>query len=277
MPEKKSEWALNLSTELKKWLPYHGYKTSIQLADELNIPRIPWNAIFHGNGIVETGRREFDGRIFYARINLWTGLAEADPRNIPDRIRVTRGKVKPESRSFSDDEYQQWLKSPEARELLVKKNARFEREMIMESTPPQLETVGSFIGSFIDNLIDRGADQVAKVLLESQKDAVSPQISDLAGRITTLESAIARLVQSQTDRISTPQPRISRSSSDIGQLAIHLRNLLDGYKQESSDDRDKLMQAYGRDLMALDMVVHTLTRRPNEREEMLRLAEETKI
>ncbi len=286
MVERKLEWPLNLSNELKKWIPEHGYTAATQLADELEIPKRFWTHIYQGNNIVMSGREDkFDGRFFYARINLWTDLEESDPRTIPDRlIRLPNGNMVNKKRNFSEDEYQEWLKSPEAQELLAKKHDRFKRKIIIESTNQQQaskqaeisETVGSFIGSVIDGVINRGANQIARVVLENQQqNLVLPQISELIERITTIESIIARLAQSEADQ-TTPRSRI-RNSSDIRQASIHIRNLLETYKLGTSDDRDKLMQTYGRDLIALDMVVHTLTRRQHEREEIIKLTEETRL
>lgn len=284
---KSEEWASSLSDKLQDWLPKHGYRTTTKLADELGIPKANFGRICRGEAIAEGpghGREKYDGRVWYAKIHLWTQLPEADPKSIPDKlIKTPQGVLAaPIPRRWSEEEHQRWLESPEAEELLAKKNARFKREMVMESVaaPQQAEsseTVGSFIGAFIDDLINRGADQIAHKLLERQKDAVLPGISDLENKITSLESAIARLVVlSQTDQTSSPKPRGPRTS-DIGQLANHLKNLLDGYRLGTREDRNKLMQRYGTDLMSLDIVVHTLTRRPNEREEILNLTEETKL
>lgn len=294
MLERKPEWAQNLSDELKKWVPEHGYTASTQLADELNIPRRPWRDIFGGYGIAISGRKDkFDGRIFYARVHLWTGLEMSDPRTIPDRLIRLKGKLVPGKRSFSEAEYQKWLKSPDGQGLLAKKDARFKREVVMESeTTPQparpvesfsqqaqpSETLGSLVGSFIDGLINRGADQIARALSERQEDVLLPKFSLLEGRVAALEGIITRLAtQPQADQIHSRPPRRGRASNDIGQIASHLKNLLDEYRQGTSIDRDKLMERYGKELMDLDMLVHPLTRRPNQREEMIRLTEEIKV
>ena len=252
MTEKKPEWALNLSTALKQWIPEQGYRASTELADKLNIPRGLWSDIYQGYSIAENRRGErFDRRTYYASIHLWTGLQEADPRTIPDRlIRIPNGGFANRKRSFSEDEYQQWLKSPNGQELLTKRNARFTREAIMESPIPQQAepsaTAGSLIGLFVDNLLN--------------------QQLKLGEQITRLESVIAGLVQS----------RVSRAN-DIGQLASQLTGLLEQYRRGTNDERDNLMRVHGEKLMPLDMIVHTLTRRRREREELLVLTEETKL
>lgn len=228
-------------------------------------------------------KSKFDGRIYYARLHLWTDLEEADPRNIPGRLYKTpNSSITTKSRSLPDDEYQQWLKGPEAQELLTKKNDRFKRETIMEQSrthqqAESFQTAGSFLGSFIDGLINRVTDQIVRQLSEHQVNPSLPQISEIEKRLITLESAINRLVtQPQADRASSPHARPSRSS-DIGQLSSLLRNLLGVYIHGSSDDRDNLMKANGKELMDLDHLVHALTRRPRDREEILRLNEEAQI
>lgn len=285
------KWASNLSTVLKPWIPEHGYKTVTKLADELDIPRPTFGRIVRGEGVAEgTGQGELriGGPIWYARINLWTRLPEADPRNLPDKlIKTPQGDVEvPIPRRWSDDEYQKWAKSSEAKDLIARRDARFKREMVMESkdTPQKTQTqaadtVGMFIGSFIDELIDRGAVQIAKKLLESQKDVILPYISSLEERISKIEKDIAlglAAVQSSADQASSRPSRI-KASDDIGQAARHLEALLEGYTKGASEERDKLMQKYGRDLFALDAVVHTLTRLKEERERNLIIRKETKI
>lgn len=284
--EQRAEWALNLSAELKRWIPAHGYSASTTLADELGIPRGTWSHIYQGRAILAGGGRDrqFDGRIFYARINLWTELAAADPRNIPDRlIKLPKGGIAFKKRNLSEEDYQKWLESSEAKELLAKKNERFQREAIVmepfhSSQPAPKETVGSFLGSVVDGLIERGSDQIARFILERQTDFIGPQLSELEHRITSLESAIVRLVMQASE---TPRPVRSRTpratSDDIGQLAKTLGGLLEKYQSGTSEDRDKLMQSYGNELMGLDIVVHTLTRRQSEREENLKLNQETKL
>lgn len=283
--EQRPEWALNLSVELKSWIPEHGYSASTELADELSIPRGSWGHIYHGGAILAGGGRgrQFDGRIFYARINLWTELTAADPRNIPDQlIKLPKGGIAFKKRNLSEEDYQKWLESSEAMELLAKKNERFQREAIVmepfhSPQPTPKETVGSFLGSVVDGLIERGSDQIARLILERQTDFIEPQLSKLEYRITSLESAIVRLVMQASE---TPRPVRSRTpraiSDDIGQLAKTLGGLLEKYKSGTSEERNNLMQAYGKDLLELDVLVHTLTRRPNEREERLNLTRDTK-
>lgn len=290
MSERKPEWAVNLSTALKSWIPEHGYKATIQLANELDIPRSTWRHIIVGNAILagEGRDKKFDGRFFYARIHLWTELAAADPRDIPDRsIRLPGGGVVFKKRNLSEEDYQKWLTSPEAQALLGKRGERFKRELILEQTelqpkespqPTQPETVGSFLGAFIDDIIEKGADQIATILLKHQSEVVAPQLSVLDAvlddRINALEHTITKLVASYP---TSPRGSRTITTNDIGQLAHRLRDLLDGYKLGVSQDRDNLMQNYGKDLMALDIIVHTLTRRPEERESLLKLSEETKL
>lgn len=277
MKERRSEWAFNLSTGLKSWLPEHGYRTSVQLAEELEIPRRTFRHMYQGTGIMTgegRGEQKHDGRIYYARLYLWTELTEADPRHIPDRlIRIpSSDNVLTKSRSLSEDEYQQWVESPEAQGLLAKRNDRFKRETIMEQStilqhPELSQSVGFVIGPIIDVLLDRVTSQIAQKLTDS------PQIAELAKMITALRSAIDRQ-QLQVDQVPR-SPRTPRTN-DIGLLSSRLTDLLEGYKLGNRDDRDKLMQTYGSALMALDMVVHPLTRRLEEREELLRLGEEIK-
>lgn len=283
--EKEPKWAVNLSTELRSWLPMHGYRASTELADELSIPRGVWKHICQGTSIVAGGGRvnKFDGRFFYARINLWTELVAADPKNIPDKhIRLPRGGEVFKKRSLSEEDYHKWLESPEAKALLVKRDERFKREVIMEPTEPQpkelqstpSQTAGFFLGSLIDEIINRGADQIANSLLARQTEVIVPRITTLEERMGVLEGVITRLVveHSQT---SPKTPKVN--TTNIGQLAKRLRDLLDGYKSGEIQDRNNLMHTYGRDLMALDIVVHTLTRRPEERESILKLSDETKL
>lgn len=289
--EKEPKWAVNLSTELKSWIPINGYRASTELADELSIPRGVWNHIYQGTSIVAGGGRDnkFDGRFFYARINLWTELAASDPRNIPDKsIRLPRGGEVFKKRSLSEEDYHKWLEGPEAQALLAKRDERFKREVVMESAEPQPkeprpteqkstqpETVGLFLGSLIDNIIERGAAQIADSLLVRQTEVIVPRISILDKRLSVLEEVIMKLVIKDTQQ--TPQGASRMTTTDIGRLAKRLSALLDGYKSGESQDRDKLMHTYGKDLMALDIVVHTLTRRPDERESILKLSDETKL
>lgn len=284
--EQRPEWALNLSAELKSWIPAHGYSASTELADELSIPRGTWSHIYQGSAILAGGGRgrQFDGRIFYARINLWTELAAADPRNIPDQlIKLPKGGIASKKRNLSEEDYQKWLESSEANELLAKKNERFQREAIVmepfhSSQPTPKETVGSFLGPVVDGLIERGSDQIARFILERQTDFIGPQLSELEHRITSLESAIVRLVMQASE---TPRPVRSRTpraiSDDIGQLAKTLGGLLEKYKSGTSEERNNLMEAHGKDLLELDVLVHTLTRRPNDREERLSLTRDTNL
>lgn len=287
----KTNYPEDLTRALRQWLPIHGYKYSTELAAELGIPKQTWNrSIISGDNIVESikGNLGFDTRIFYARLHLWTDLDEADPRNIPDRLGVTpRGIVSRKSRNFTEAEYQSWLTNPEAQELLARKNERFQRETILAAEqethqpPVPTETVGMFIGTFIDEILRRGATQVAEILSELRDDLVSAQFRDFADRIGALESVIAKtIVQTRLGQeIQPAQPqRPSRiNTTDIGQIASRLRDLLNVYHSGTSEDRDKLMQTYGNQLMALDIVVHTLTRRSSEREESLKLSQETKL
>ena len=46
--ERKPEWAAKLSTELKSWIPTHGYTSSTELADALGIPRTILDRIYQG-------------------------------------------------------------------------------------------------------------------------------------------------------------------------------------------------------------------------------------
>lgn len=257
--ERKHEWAVNISAELKKWLPAHGYQTSTQLADELGIPKKTWGHIVYGGTIVERGPNgENDGRLVYARIHLWTELSAADPRNIPDRqIPLPRGGVFAKKRALSEADYQKWLASPEAQTLLAKRNARFKREAIMEQTqPPEQGTVGSFLGTLVDNLMSRGTEQIANLL--------RPQILALGNKIDALAPVIAG--------------RASRATThEIGSLVSQLRGQLDRYTIGTSEERDNLMQNHGAELLALDIAVHTLTRRPEERESLIKLNRETKL
>ncbi|MFH0936739.1 MAG: hypothetical protein V1808_00385 [Candidatus Daviesbacteria bacterium] len=280
MPERKSEWAIELSNNLKRWMPVNEYRTSIKLADELSIPRDIFNRIHRGFSIA----REQN---YYARLNLWTDLVEADPRSIPDTYKkMPNGSIVSVPRRWSEDEYQQWLEGPEAQELLIRKNERFKREILMETTindqqteAPQNEkqTVGSVVGSFIDHLINNTTKQVATQLLQSQKEhgltQISEQMTGLEKKIISLESVVIKLIQAQVERSTSKTSKIN----NISQLASNLKALLDEYKMGTNDDRNKLMQQYGTDLMALDIIVHTLTRRPLEREEAIKLAEETKL
>lgn len=289
MTESTLEWAKNLSNELKRWVPSHGYKKHTELANVLEIPQRNFRYIYNGEGIVGGNKRTIDGQIYYARINLWTDLEEADPRTIPPLlIRLPNGGTNLKQRNWSGDEYSKWLTSPEARELLDMKNDRLKRAVIelplaeqqVESSTHQpsevSETVGSFVGSIIDGVINRAARQVSNAMLEGQKDLYSTQISSLEDRIDSLERSINKLVvQPQADRVVSIQQ--SPRTGDVSQLANHLKNLLDRYKVGSSEDRDKLMQKYGKDLMALDIVVHTLTRLPLERERILDLVEDIKL
>lgn len=269
-PERKHEWAVNLSAKLKKWLPAHGYQTSTQLADDLGIPKKTWGHIVYGGTIVERGPDgKNDGKLVYARIHLWTELPEADPRNIPDRqIPLPRGGVFPKTRALSELDYQKWLESSEAQTLLAKRNARFKREVIMEQTGPTepKETVGLFLGTLVDGLINRGTEQVTDSLSRQLSEELKPQIAAVGDKIDTLAAVvIARLAEGRT------------ATNNIGSLTSRLRGLLDRYTSGTREERDNLMQSHGTELLALDIVVHTLTRRPEERESLLRLNKETKL
>lgn len=267
--ERKHEWAVNLSTALKKWLPEHGYEASTQLADDLGIHRKTWGHIIYGGTIVQTGNEgKPDGRLLYAGLHLWTGLPEADPRNIPGRlIPLPRGGCITKKRALSEEDYQKWLASIEAQTLLAKRNERFKREVIMEQPQPQetVETVGSLVGSFIDNLLRRGAEQAAGDLSKRQSETLLPPILALGEKIDTLMAVFSGMGGRKA------------STTDVGNLATHLRDLLQRYTSGTSEERDSLMQKYGNALLTLEAVLHTLTRRPEERESLIKLNQETKI
>lgn len=266
--EGKHEWVVNLSTALKKWLPEHGYEASTQLADDLGIHRKTWGHIIYEGTIVQTGNQGMlDGRLLYAGLHLWTGLPEADPRNIPDRlIPLPRGGFITKKRALSEEDYQKWLASTEAQTLLAKRNARFKREVIMEQMQPQEQrTAGSFLESLFDEVVNRVADQIGKSLSRRQSEAWDPQILALGHKIDDLAAAVT----------STRAARVT--TSDVGSLAAHLKDSLQRYTSGTSEERDSLMQKYGTELLALDIAVHTLTRRKEERESLIRLNQETKL
>lgn len=287
----KTNYPEYLARALTKWLPTHGYRYSTELGVELDIPRAAIQNIMRGfhSSIVESakGNPGFDTRIFYARLHLWTDLPEANPRNIPDRvILLPKGGEKRKARNFTEEEYQNWLQSPEAAQLLARKNERFKRETLLAEQeipqPASRETVGEFIGTFIDGMIRKGATQIADILSERQTDLASVQFRGLEDRLGNLEEILAKIVVQmrlgQPIQPTQPQQRTSRvNPADIGHMSIRLRELLDAYKSGTSEDRDKLMATYGKELMALDIVVHTLTRRPDEREENLKLTREINL
>ncbi|MEK7611592.1 MAG: hypothetical protein AAB486_04450 [Patescibacteria group bacterium] len=108
LDERSQAWAKALHVALKKWLRANDYISGAQLAKELGIGFTTWSHIQSGGSLSLAEN--------YARIYLRTGLAEADPRKIPSRVRAFPNRApKTEARAWTGGQYQAWLEKNRAK------------------------------------------------------------------------------------------------------------------------------------------------------------------
>src|SRR3989344_208144 len=259
------QWAQNLRRALQDWCKANGYEPWSRISDDLGITPRVWDSFRHGQAVVE---RADD--TLYARIFLWTGLAEADPRSIPPR----RYKGITETltiRAWEPRRFQNWLKSKEAQELIAERQRKFPSVFTEPSFPASYEetettsippvgpssTAGMFVGAWIDALVNLLGDQLAR--------RIAPEIERI------FDQKFAEVLRSPEEIFSSQirEPKPKTAPDDIGSLTQALLNALQPYVDGTPGKRDQLKTKYGRELALIAALTNILTQPKNERESSL--------
>lgn len=279
-PEVMPEWAQQLAVNLRQWCAENGYPVRLVLAKEIDLSESAWRHVIRGDTIAA------DPEI-YAKVYHRTGLLEADPRTVPPlrfAVRTKPGVYNEKSRSFTEEQWQNWLASKEAskktggrkavrispcfkreRPLVVPEVILDEVQEVVQTpipSPPQSQ-VQSAVGSAVDGLISVFAGQIGRQLVEAMRQEgviLSVQLDAFREELRVLSDKV--LAGAKTE-VTKPGGR------DISALANKLRKELNGYAWGTPDDRDRLMKEHGQALVDLVVIAHTLIQEPSEREKVL--------
>lgn len=124
--ERSLAWAMELAKALKAWCKTEGIVPS-KLAKILGIREGIWYSIISGRSMASDA-------LNYAKVYLWTGLAQADPRKVPPQklVGVLIGKTK--VRAWTEATFNTWLGHPAAKRLLKLKSISGDAPELEESS-----------------------------------------------------------------------------------------------------------------------------------------------
>lgn len=219
MPDDQStRWKTNVAKALKKWARENGLKYTSQVAEGTSVPQKTFHHVVSGNTITEAK--------YYAALYLKTGLPELDPRTLPPRKRITRGKVHMERRAFTEDEWQNWLK---------KHSGQNAPRTIQPSQkePLSFQQTEATVGNLLDMMLSRLSQQIAR--------SVQEQLS--GGLVDEIVNEVAQVVERS---IKSSSEQRSRSSTDpveeVHQLLVRLASNEEALSNLKPDALRKLVQ-----------------------------------
>jgi len=256
-------WAQELALNLKIWAKKRGVSPFNAIAATLEIPKPAWSRISAGVSIVN------DTEI-YARIYLHTGLQQADPRTVPPRPYLTPSGRGRQTRAWTEDEWQDW----------IKKKSVEPRSRRTESRPKKTRPVP---------IIPKPRQEVERIVVGAGifSTALDGLVNSVVENIAT--SAASRVVREVDrlldERFSSPSKpsaknRSSFQASDaknVGQLADLLSDALEATRSGSVEDRNRLVEKYGRSLGRLWAYIEAYVNKDEVREERLRQIREVEV
>lgn len=261
-------WQKRLRDAVIRYCDDNGYVTTTRLQTQLGISRSAWNEIRSGNAIVTDT---------YAYAKLFAiGIMEADPTDIPDRKRVVRGKPVPLRRAWPQDKLEEFLEQWNAGQFAeaasdTEKPAKprvrkVERPQVsveaVQPRPPEVRqapntkrgTLGSSLGGFLDLVLEQAG----------------LQIGEAAARV--LEKRLAANIPAPG---SVLFPELE--TSDPGVLVRRLYGALQPLLQDSTEERNRFVSLYGRDIGRLLPVLDALTEVEASRERSLKRIMEVEL
>lgn len=284
----RKEWASALSKSLKRWMHSSEFWTTTALAIALDVPHRQMRSILSGKTISRTTE-------YYARVFIRTGLPEADPRKIPDRLQkmphspATLIKV-----AWTDEAYVTWLQQEGKKYLAVEAptyppeevpqgeskhmqpseiHAKVDEVSLSGQGPPGesgfLEDMLGVITSHVSRKIPPGLTEQQTTQLESAIQAASKSLEKtLLSETSQLKELI---IQSQLPSPSSkPVATVIKQDTDPGVLARRLTEQLMKAVNGQAEDRDRLSERYGHDFGRLLPLLDAFTSEPVDRDRLLR-------
>lgn len=236
----------------------------------------------------ESNRYVSDRTARYAAVYRRTGIPEAYPGRIPDKIRVLPNGIKREGRAWTDDQYAKWAKAQEEREAktnLAKQsrqsvddqaNPQVQQSEIepVETAPPKVTPqhaedpilpppleqpqAESTVGLSESGLaVGLAFDLIVKAIRSIAQPPVQPQ-SNLDSQIDRLESVLTRLENLATPTPPAPARPIS-GQDPVKSLVLQLTSQLQTLRRGTEADRTKFVSSAGQQMADLMMLTRGFT------------------
>lgn len=225
-------WTERLYDAVKIWCSDNGYRYVQDLRDELEIPHNKWDTI---------RQKAFTDTEYYARIFQRTGISEADPRKIPERLqfvpRAHKNVVR--QRAWTEEQYQEWLSIQGVQDSAV-------QPMVKAESPKKGSRRARSPGN-IPKTQSQERDP-REILVAELRPFLAPLIAEEVRRVLGNSPVEAK-------KPSTSVPKNQPVNQlDVEELCLQLLSIFQAMQRGTKEQRTAFAEEYGQriaDLFAL--------------------------